>query len=203
MSRHMSEEPVPVREAHLLKVLSSDRFLKMQGLGNEVPFFICPFDPGESVAMDKALHRLSNNLAKQGVTALHIDLYDLAVQLLKDGDVWDQILEVEPTRDKADVLQMLQSLLDPQTELAPAIKARIEASPHDMVLITGVGEVFPYIRSHNVLNNLQTVTKGSPLVMFFPGDYRQSATRGSSLELFCRLRDDQYYRAFNIYDYAI
>jgi hypothetical protein len=199
----MSEEPVSVREAHLLKVLSSDRFLKMQGLGNEVPFFICPYDPRESVTMDKVLHRLSNNLAKQGVTALHIDLYDLTVQLLKNADVWDQILEVEPTRDKADVLQMLQSLLDLHTELAPAIKARIDGSQHDMVLITGVGEVFPYIRSHNVLNNLQTVAKGSPLVMFFPGDYRQSATMGSSLELFGRLRDDQYYRAFNIYDYAI
>ncbi len=203
MKVHMSQESLSVREEHLLKVLSSDRFLKMQGLGNEVPFFICPFDPRESVAVEKALQRLTNNLAKQGVSALHVDLYDLAVQLLVDGGVWEQIIGVEPSRDKADVLQMLQSLLDPETELAPAIKALVENQPHDIVLITGIGEVFPYIRSHNVLNNLQTVAKESPLIMFFPGDYRQSATMGSSLELFGRLHDDQYYRAFNIYDYAI
>jgi len=29
-------------EQHVLAVLSSDRFLRMEGLGNEVPFFIWP-----------------------------------------------------------------------------------------------------------------------------------------------------------------
>ena len=28
---------------HLYRVVTSERFLKKQGLGNEVPFFICPF----------------------------------------------------------------------------------------------------------------------------------------------------------------
>jgi len=69
--------------------------------------------------------------------------------------------------------------------------------------ITGVGEVFPYIRSHNVLNNLQSVAKTHPTVMFFPGEYIHSDDIGSALELFGCLEDDRYYRAFNIYDYQI
>ena len=64
--------------------------------------------------------------------------------------------------------------------------------------LTGIGEVFPYIRSHNVLNNLQSVVVGRPMLMFFPGRYEQSDTLGSSLVLFGRLKDDQYYRAKNI-----
>ena len=68
----------------------------------------------------------------------------------------------------------------------------------DIFFLTGIGEVFPYIRSHNVLNNLQSVVTGKPMLMFFPGRYEQSDTLGSSLVLFGRLKDDQYYRAKNI-----
>ena len=64
--------------------------------------------------------------------------------------------------------------------------------------MTGIGEVFPCIRSHNVLNNLQSVSKDKPMLMFFPGRYQQSDTMGSSLVLFGQLKDDQYYRAKNI-----
>ena len=69
----------------------------------------------------------------------------------------------------------------------------------DLMFISGVGEVFPYIRSHNILNNLQSTAKDKPTVMFFPGEYTQCKLDGSSLDLFGRLRDDKYYRAFNIY----
>jgi len=69
----------------------------------------------------------------------------------------------------------------------------------DVMFITGVGEVFPYIRSHNVLNNLQSTAKDRPTVMFFPGEYTQSLESGASLDLFGRLHDDKYYRAFNIF----
>ncbi len=68
----------------------------------------------------------------------------------------------------------------------------------DIVFLTDIGEVFPYIRSHNVLNNLQSVVTGKPMLMFFPGRYEQSDTIGSSLVLFGRLKEDQYYRAKNI-----
>jgi hypothetical protein len=70
---------------------------------------------------------------------------------------------------------------------------------YEVMFITGVGEVFPYIRSHTVLNNLQSTAKYRPTVMFFPGEYTHSAETGASLNLFGRLHDDNYYRAFNIY----
>ena len=80
----------------------------------------------------------------------------------------------------------------------PRQSAKIAYPLFDIVFLTGIGEVFPYIRSHNVLNNLQSVVVGRPMLMFFPGRYEQSNTLGSSLVLFGRLKDDQYYRAKNI-----
>jgi len=39
----MSNEITPkARSEHLFRVVTSTRFLTKQGLGNEVPFFICP-----------------------------------------------------------------------------------------------------------------------------------------------------------------
>jgi hypothetical protein len=69
----------------------------------------------------------------------------------------------------------------------------------DVLFLTGVGEVYPFIRSHTVLNNLQRVAKDRPTVLFFPGEYSYSPEEGASLDLFGRLRGDRYYRAFNIY----
>jgi hypothetical protein len=70
------------------------------------------------------------------------------------------------------------------------------------MLVTGVGEVFPYIRSHNILNNLQKSAKEKPTLMFFPGQYQHSLDDGAKLVLFNQLPDG-YYRAFNILDRAI
>lgn len=185
-------------EQHLFDVISSQRFLRMEGLSNEVPFFIYPYSPTDQQEVIKAQSRLANNLGKRGITVLTIDLYDLSIELLKKRGVWDRILELEPTQDKADFRELLQGLLDPEQHLAPAVRAKLASSEYDVLFLTGVGEVFPYIRSHNVLNNLQSVSKDKPMLMLFPGKYRQSDTLGSSLELFGRLHDDQYYRAKNI-----
>ena len=97
----------------------------------------------------------------------------------------------------------LQSILDVETVLVPAMADQMARDTFDVLFISGVGEVFPFIRSHNVLNNLQKAAKLGPTVMFFPGCYSHSAETGASLELFGRLRDDKYYRAFNIYDYQV
>ena len=94
---------------------------------------------------------------------------------------------------------MLQGVLDPESYLIPAIAEQLKAIEFDVLFLTGVGEVFPYIRSHNVLNNLQSTAKDKPTVIFFPGAYSYTAEAGSSLDLFDRLHDDKYYRAFNIY----
>lgn len=188
------------RFQHLRTVISGQRFLQKQGLGNEVPFFICPFAPQEAVEMAKMQKQLINSLANDGIRILDINLYDLSIELLKARGIWDRILSRETTFSKKQLKELLQGVLDPETHIVSAIAQKIESSELDVLFISGVGEVFPYIRSHNVLNNLQTTAKDQPTVMFFPGEYTHSPESGASLDLFGRLQDDRYYRAFNIYD---
>jgi len=184
---------------HLLTVMRSRRFLDMQGLGNEIPFFICPFKANRAIAMEKLVTRLTNALENHGIHILTINLYDLSIELLKKRNIWDRILQSEASLPKDQLKELLQGVLDPEQHLVPAMAAKMDNAVFDILFITGVGEVFPYIRSHTVLNNLQRVAKNHPTVMFFPGEYTHSPEKGSSLDLFGKLQDDKYYRAFNIY----
>ena len=194
----MRTDELSRQENHLVAVLSGERFLKMEGLSNEVPFFIYPYEPEHALDVAKAKKRVKNLLSGKGIGVREINLYDLSVDVLKERGDWEEVLEVEPALDKAEFAEILQSMLNPQQHLAPAIRERLADGEFDIVFLTGIGEVFPYIRSHNVLNNLQSVVVGRPMLMFFPGRYEQSDTLGSSLVLFGRLKDDQYYRAKNI-----
>lgn len=192
--------PLGERFQHLFSVISGQRFLNKQGLGNEVPFFICPYKPEEAVEMARLQRQLVNRLEQAGVRILEINLYDLSVDILKEREIWDQILEMEETVSKEELLELLQGVLDPEAHLVPEIAVRLANAEFDVLFLSGVGEVFPYIRSHNVLNNLQSTAKDKPTVMFFPGGYTHSLETGASLDLFGRLHDDKYYRAFNIFD---
>ena len=187
------------QEEHLFSVLSGKRFLRMEGLSNEVPFFIYPYDAEDALKVAQAKKRIKNKLAtERGIRVREVNLYDLSVDILKERGVWERVLALEPAQDKDDFRELLQGMLDPQLHIAPAIRLKIEDGDFDIFFLTGIGEVFPYIRAHNVLNNLQSVVTGMPMLMFFPGRYEQSETLGSSLVLFGRLKDDQYYRAKNI-----
>ena len=184
---------------HLLTVLSGQRFLQKEGLGNEVPFFICPFDVSVSVDVTRLQKQLVNRLEQSGIRVLEINLYDLSIEIIKDRGIWEQIIEMEPTVSKDELKELLQGVLDPETNLVPAIATKLRNNDFDILFLSGVGEVFPYIRSHHVLNNLQSTAKEKPTLMFFPGAYTHTLESGASLDLFDRLHDDKYYRAFNIF----
>lgn len=192
---------LPQQEEHLYRVLSSERFLNMEGLGNEVAHFVYDYDPAKELEIEQMVRRLKNRLGSDhGISVLEINLYDLCVELLKERKVWDRVLAAEATMEKGAFLKLLQNMLDPQQHLAPAIKARMAAEEPMLLFLTGIGQVFPFIRSHTVLNNLQTTVADRPLLMFFPGRYDVSATQGSALVLFGRLKDDSFYRAKRILD---
>jgi hypothetical protein len=188
---------------HLLRVLASTRFLEKQGLGNEVPFFICPFPPEDAFVMERDRQQLIKRLGDVNVRVLEVNLYDLAVRLMKARDIWEQVLEMEPSVSKGEIMDLLQGVLDPEAHLIPGIADAMAGTPHDVLFLSGVGEVYPFIRSHSVLNNLQSTAKEKPTLMFFPGDYTHAQATGASLELFGRLHDDKYYRAFNIMNYEV
>lgn len=187
----------------IYKQLSSEKFLQNKGLSGEIPFFISTYAPEQDTDVAKKIKTLINRLQINGITALQINLYDIAIDLLKTRNLLDKVRSTEKSMGKSKLFSALQNVLDSEKHLIPAIEELIKKSDEDnsqnekMVILTGVGAVFPYIRSHTVLNNLQNSIKDRPMLLFFPGIYD-----GHSLNLFGRMKDDNYYRAFNIENYS-
>ena len=194
----MSTADVAKWENHLVAVMSGSRFRNKEGLIGEDPYFIYPYDPRDALEIAASKKRIKTKLAQKGIEVLEVNLYDLVVEVLQERGVWDDLIELEPTISKDDFREGLRSMLDPGDDLAPAIRAKLAAQAFDIFFLTGIGEVFPFIRSHSVLNNLQTVAGDKPMLMFFPGSYERSKTLGSSLVLFGSVPDDNYYRAKDI-----
>jgi hypothetical protein len=177
----------------LFKKLSSNHFLRKDGLGGEIPFFISPYKAEDELKIAESIQLLIKKLDTAGIPVLEINLYDLVCEILEEKGGMDRMFRVEKKKSKDKFLRALQSSLNIHQVLMPRIEKEILQTNAKIYFLTGIGLVYPFIRSHNVLNNLQNIAKKSPTVMFFPGDYD-----GHSLNLFGLLKDDNYYRAFNI-----
>ena len=119
------------------------------------------------------------------------DLYEILLDICRERRILDRIGQMEKQRGQEFMRQQIQRIAPPQ---AYVDKMKYESHrAGDVVIIGGVGRVYPYMRSHNVLNNLQHVFDDVPVVLLYPGEYS-----GQSLTLFGEFEDDNYYRAFNI-----
>lgn len=188
----------PELRAHLRRIITSPRVLRATGPGNEIPFYICPFAPEDQVRMGEECALLKAELEADGVPVLEINLYDLVIGLLRELLDWDQLADYEQNETKDEFLKELQSTINLDEVLIPRIRELTAAQPFRALFLTGVGEAFPVIRSHQILNNLQSVLKDAPTVIFFPGRYSHGFANGSSLQVLCRLEEDHYYRAHNL-----
>ena len=174
--------------------VKQDDFLQMTSLNGEIPFWIVSYNPEQEIEIAKAYGALLKKLERKGIEVLDINLYTVAMQLLDDNVKLQVMFGLEKEMNKQEFKEAMQSVLDIQEVLMPQIKNLIDNSKAQVYFISGVGKVFPYLRSHNILNNLQNIAKDAPTVMFFPGKYT-----GLNLQLFGLLTDDNYYRASLLY----
>ncbi|MBK6772728.1 MAG: DUF1788 domain-containing protein [Ignavibacteria bacterium] len=194
----MQNYNTPQQFENLYKILSSPRFLNKEGLGGELPFFIHSFPVQKQSEADASLQALVRRLQNDGIEVIEINLYRLCIEILKRENLFDQIITQEKDLPKQRLMRVLSGPLNIDSVLVSEIHKRLEDTNVKIVFLSGIGAAFPVIRSHTILNNLQTLGEDIPLVMFFPGTYDNI-----SLTLFERLKDDNYYRAHNLNDYKI
>src|SRR5690606_34109500 len=131
MTRELEKAPLQQRFDHLLSVISGQRFLQKRGIGNEVPFFICPFRPEEAVDMQRLIGQLANRLEQMGLRLVEVNLYDLTIEILQARGIWQQVLEMEASVPKDQFKELLQGVLDPEAHLVPAIAGKLSAQEFD------------------------------------------------------------------------
>lgn len=179
----------------ILPKLTSPEFLNNQGLGNEIGFWIFDYPPERELDMRDFLDgTIMPALAKHQppVRAVKIDLFDLVIGQLEDRKLLDKAIEMQRTQGDAKALESLRRVLK-EDKLAERLVAELDMPNIDLIILSGVGAVYPMLRTHTLLSALHPLMKDTPLLMMYPGKYD-----GYSLRLFNKLAEDHYYRAFRL-----
>lgn len=173
-------------------------FLANKGLGNEAGIFIFCYDPTleleargffRILAFEAGTGKLGTEAAR--VCIKERNLYDVLLGVFEGKRILERLPLQEKKRGKDGLLKQIQRIATPE-----AFVEAMDWQPHqhgDVLLITGVGEVYPFMRAHNILNNMQSAFRDVPVVLAYPGTYD-----GGSLSLFGKLSDGNYYRAFDL-----
>lgn len=167
-------------------------------LGGELRLYIQPIPVTKQSELKYQANRLVSRLSKKGKNAIIIDLYELSMNILDEEGILQTLLEEEKELDSDAISSTLDSILDIKEVIIPRINKIIEDSNPDYTFITGVGRVYPFLRSHGILNNIEELANESNLILFFPGEYNNL-----QLSLFGIISDENYYRGHNLSDIKV
>ena len=178
----------------ILPRITEGNFLQKKGLGNEIPFYVFDYPPEEELRMREHIAFLEDRLAKQysHIRFKHVRLFHLMIEHLKDRGNIDKAYVLECEKGSEALWKALSASVKPE-RFVGIISEKYNLSESDLVLISGVGTIWPWVRAHSLLNNLQSITGDASVVLFYPGKYS-----GQSFQLFGRFDENNYYRAFRL-----
>jgi hypothetical protein len=172
--------------------ISDADFLANKGLANEVGIHVFPYDPADELLVRDYVERLVN-VADHDFRVVEYNLFTMFLDILSDKRILDKVAALEEKRGKEFLEKSLQQSVGKEAYLAKMKDTPLEHG--DVVFITGIGAVYPFMRSHLLLNAMQKEAAFSrvPIVVFYPGTFN-----GKDLGLFGKFLDEHYYRAFNL-----
>ena len=178
----------------ILPKITSTEFLSGKGLGNEIAFYIFDYPPEAEIRIRDHIRFLMSHIPKKrfGLKVQHINLFDLVINHLQDRNLLEKSIQMQKNKGDKALQKALAGVLKAE-KLVQIFGEVAQPEEQDLVLVSGVGNVWPLVRSHTLLNNLQTVMGRTPLVMFYPGRYD-----GQALRLFGKIKSKKYYRAFRL-----
>lgn len=171
----------------LEQMIQDDAFLRGEGQGNELSYYIFDYDPKDELVVRSFVNRLVRQSPRRIV---NVNLYEALLSMFEGEVGLETLFEIEATEGTARLQRAMMPMLD-SDRLVRTVAAAADGA--EALLLTGVGSLYPLVRSHSVLNRLHEWVTDIPVVLFFPGTYN-----GSQLKLFHILTDDHYYRAFRI-----
>ena len=187
----MADLTIQQRLNALPNALKKSRFLNNRGIGKEIGFYIFDYDPEHEALVQEYIPILKAKL--QGISepllVTEISLYQIILNILEQRGFLQKAFDLESKNGSSKLMKSIKPILRPE-QIIEYIQGQLQGI-ENIILITGVGESWPILRSHTILNNLHAVLDKVPVVMFFPGFYD-----GHELRLFNLLKDDNYYRAF-------
>ena len=180
----------------LQEIILEPDFTNKKGLGGEIGFYIFDYDAADELIVRQAIPDLIQYSQKRN-EALRFqvfDLYDMMIRFFEKRGYIEKNIKMEQQKTSEELFSVMRKALKIATNRDVFVQTiREELEPGAIVFITGIGKIYPILRSHVLLNNLQIVVEDQPLILFFPGTYADN-----KMQLFGEFKDDHYYRAFQL-----
>ena len=180
----------------LQEIILEPDFTSKKGLGGEIGFYIFDYDAVDELIVRQAIPDLIQYSQKRN-EALRFqvfDLYDMMIRFFEKRGYIEKNIKMEQQKSSEELFSVMRKALKIATNRDVFVQTiREELEPGAIVFITGIGKIYPILRSHVLLNNLQVVVEDQPLILFFPGTYADN-----QMQLFGEFKDDHYYRAFQL-----
>lgn len=197
----MNERSLNERFIELEDRMISVESLTKYGTANDMKFYIFDYNPKDEYAVRNEIKKIKN----RNPDIVEFDLYEMMLEIIEEQGYTEDVIRAETEYDKehllSEIFQPILSVEESDNEFLEKFKERTVDDGTKIVLITGVGKAYPVIRSHTILNNLQSIFRRNPVVMMYPGRYE--IKKAMTLKLFERLDDDNYYRAFPLVERRI
>ena len=183
----------------ILPRVTSEAFLSSEGIGNEIACYIFDYPAEDELRVREHIEMMVDRLASHHseLRVLHLNLMEVGIAYLEQRGLLDKALKMQATKDDDAILRALKGPLAAE-KLRDFIASEHKPADYGLVLLSGVGSVWPMLRAHTLLNCLHTVMGKTPLVMFYPGSFD-----GTTLRLFGQIASTTsspgtkpYYRAF-------
>ncbi len=176
----------------LYNYITSRDLLQNARASGHLPVFLYAYDARAEETFSAELRGLNSNLMRSGKTILHIDLFDLVVELLKEDGNFDTLLEVEPDNDKGELMRHIENVVPFEEVIIPRLREELAAGSATILFLSGFSKCYPFLRAKKVISALENGLSDTPVILFFPGTYD-----GWSLMLFGTLPEHSY-RAINL-----
>lgn len=180
------------------KTIQKPGFRENKGLGNEVGYYIFDYPADKELFVRERIEYMKkkNEGSNDEYRLVVFDLYDITINILKEKGYLEKCYQFEQKQGFERITKSVSTMLRITSKDSLIIQHIKEHTPPKAVIfITGIGKIYPILRSHTLLNNLHQVIDHVPVVMFYPGNYD-----GQELVLFGEIKDDNYYRAFKLVD---
>src|SRR5690348_3765530 len=157
-------DPLNVRLNKILPRVIANEFLRGSGIGNEIAFYIFDYPPEDELRIRDYLFTLLDHLPKQkyGLRVKHVNLFDFVLDYLKSRKLLDKAIQMQRERGDEALERALAGPLH-ESKLGTLFADAARPDLHDLVIVSGVGSVWPLLRSHSLLNNLHAVMGKTPL----------------------------------------
>lgn len=173
----------------LRDLIQTSDYLEGKGLSNEVNIRIFCYEPEDEMIVRHFVDQLGEDQSLSCRPRI-FNLYEVFLSLCDDMDITDAIDEMEGSDGSEFLLVQLHSAIG-EGEFVDKLSTD-DYEPGDVLVLTGVGQVFPFMRMHKLLEALQPYFPSAPILVMYPGKYD-----GRCVRLFSRLEPNDYYRAFN------